>query len=243
MIDLNRPLPAPARDIALLLSRIVIAVVMLAHGYQKLFINGISRTTDGFESMSIPLAIVSASFVTVVELVGSTLLILGAMTPVMCALILVVTGGAAVFVHIPNGIFVTNGGWELVGVISAGVVAIAAVGPGRYSLDHLITTRREQQRRELSFAQAAAEAPSRPHPSRAAARGIETVPAARVAEAGTPVKRMPRAAASYQSGAGSFQDAPPSYQDVPTDEVHTFDTFREPGATFRDVTANFHPSR
>jgi putative oxidoreductase len=146
---LNRPLPLPARDWALLLTRILIGVVMFAHGYQKMVINGIGRTTEGFENLSIPLAIVSASFATVVEFVGSVMLILGALTPVICGLQLVIMIGAAVFVHGANGIFVANGGWELVGVIGAGLLAVGAVGPGRFSVDHLVRGRQAQHRREI----------------------------------------------------------------------------------------------
>ncbi|HLU59636.1 MAG TPA: DoxX family protein [Pseudonocardia sp.] len=146
---MNRPLPAPARDWALLFTRVIIGVVMFAHGYQKMVINGIGRTTEGFENLSIPLAIVSASFVTVVEFVGSALLILGALTPLMCGLQLIIMTGAFVFVHGANGIFIANGGWELVGVIGAGLVALAAVGPGRYSIDHLVRGRQAQHRREI----------------------------------------------------------------------------------------------
>ena len=148
---LNRPLPPPVSDVALLLARILIGVVMFAHGYQKLIINGIGRTTQGFENLSIPLAIVSASFVTVVEFAGSVLLVAGALTPVVCALMLVIMGGAAVFVHIPNGIFVSNGGWELVGVIAAGLIAMAATGPGRYSVDHIVRTRQQQHQRDVQI--------------------------------------------------------------------------------------------
>jgi putative oxidoreductase len=146
---LNRPLPAPARDWALLIARVLIGVVMFAHGYQKMVINGIGRTTEGFENLSIPLAIVSASFVTVVEFLGSVLLILGALTPLMCGLQLVIMVGAVVFVHGANGIFISNGGWELVGVIGAGLIALAAAGPGRYSVDHLVRGRQAQHRREV----------------------------------------------------------------------------------------------
>lgn len=146
---LNRPLPAPARDWALLLARVLIGVVMFAHGYQKMVINGIGRTTEGFENLSIPLAIVSASFVTVVEFVGSVLLIAGALTPLMCSLMLVIMVGATVFVHGANGIFIANGGWELVGVIGAGLIALMAVGPGRYSVDHYVRGRQAQHRREI----------------------------------------------------------------------------------------------
>ena len=146
---MNRPLPVPARDWALLLTRVIIGVVMFAHGYQKMVINGIGRTTEGFENLSIPLAIMSASFVTVVEFAGSVLLIAGALTPLVCALMLVIMVGAAAFVHAQNGIFVANGGWELVGVIGAGLIALGAVGPGRYSIDHLVRSRQAQHRREI----------------------------------------------------------------------------------------------
>jgi putative oxidoreductase len=146
---MNRPLPAPVRDWALLLSRVLIGIVMFAHGYQKMVINGLGRTTDGFENMSIPIAIVSASFVTVVEFAGSALLLAGALTSIVCGLQLVIMVGAAVFVHAQNGIFIANGGWELVGVIAAGLLAIAAVGPGRFSVDHLVRTRQQQFQREM----------------------------------------------------------------------------------------------
>jgi putative oxidoreductase len=145
----NRPLPLPARDWALLFARLLVGVVMFAHGYQKMVINGLGRTTEGFENLSIPLAIVSAAFVTVVEFVGSVLLIAGALTPLMCSLMLVIMVGAAAFVHGTNGIFISNGGWELVGVIGAGLIALAAVGPGRYSVDHVVRVRQEQRRREI----------------------------------------------------------------------------------------------
>ena len=74
---------------------------MFAHGYQKLFIS-LGRTAQGVENMSIPVAIVSASYVTVVELVGSVLVLAGALITVVAGCYLVVMVGAAVFVHIPT---------------------------------------------------------------------------------------------------------------------------------------------
>ncbi len=91
---MNRPLPGAARDLALLLTRLLLGTIMFAHGYQKLVIDGVGRTTQGFESMSIPVAILSAAFVTVVEVVGSALVILGALIPVVAACYLVVMVGA-----------------------------------------------------------------------------------------------------------------------------------------------------
>ncbi|MDT7579496.1 MAG: putative oxidoreductase, partial [Pseudonocardiales bacterium] len=126
---------------ALLVARLLLGTVMFAHGYEKLMIDGIGRTTDGFESMTIPVAIFSAAFVTVVEVVGGVLIILGALVTVVAACYLVVMVGAAVFVHIPHGIFVENGGWELVGVIAAVLLALAAAGSGRYGVDGMVRAR------------------------------------------------------------------------------------------------------
>lgn len=151
-LEFNRPLPAPARDVALLVGRVVLGVVMFAHGYQKMLVNGIGRTTEGFETLSIPLAIISASFVTVVEFAGSVLLILGGLTTIVCALMGVIMVGAGVFVHYGNGIFLADKGWELVGVITVCLLFFAAVGPGRFSLDHVVRRLQDKNRRELELA-------------------------------------------------------------------------------------------
>jgi putative oxidoreductase len=146
---LNRPLPAPARDIAMLIARIILGVVLFAHGWQKLMINGISDTYGQFEKLGIPLAIVSASFTSFVEFVGGVLIILGALTTTVVALDLIVMVGAAGFVHVTHGIFAKDGGWELVGVIVAVELALAAFGPGRYSVDDLVARRRDRERADL----------------------------------------------------------------------------------------------
>jgi uncharacterized membrane protein YphA (DoxX/SURF4 family) len=49
----NRTLPGSAGDVALVLARLILGTIMFAHGYQKLFIDGLGRTTKGFEYMSI----------------------------------------------------------------------------------------------------------------------------------------------------------------------------------------------
>jgi putative oxidoreductase len=154
----NRTLPAPAGDVALLLTRLLLGTIMFAHGYQKLVINGIGRTSQGFEHMSIPVAIMSASFVTVVEFVGGALLVLGALTTVVACLQIVIMVGAAVYVHARHGIFVADGGWELVGAIAAGLLAVAAAGPGRYSVARLVGAHRGRA------ADPAAAAPDRAGP-------------------------------------------------------------------------------
>jgi putative oxidoreductase len=138
---MNRALSAPVGDITLLLARIILGVVLFAHGIQKMIINGFAKTFELFAAMGIPLAIASSAFVTVVEFVGGLLLILGALTRIVVSLHIVVMVGAAIFVHASHGLFAQDGGWELVGVIAACELTFATFGAGRYSLDHLVLTR------------------------------------------------------------------------------------------------------
>lgn len=161
---MNRTLSGPTRDVALLLARLLLGTIMFAHGYQKLMINGLGRTTEGFESMSIPAAIVSAAFVSVVEVIGGVLVVLGALLTAVALCYLVVMAGAAVFVHIPHGIFVQNGGWELVGAIAALLLALAAAGSGRYGVDAVL-----RRRQERAVAAAVTEVMAVPEPREAPA--------------------------------------------------------------------------
>ena len=132
-------------DIALLIGRLMLGVVLFAHGWQKLVIKGIGGTYAWFQAMGIPLAIVATSFVTVVEFVGGALLLLGALTRVVVALHILVMIGAAAFVHISHGLFAQDGGWELVGVIAACELVLAGTGAGRFSIDHLVHRGRQAQ--------------------------------------------------------------------------------------------------
>jgi putative oxidoreductase len=138
---MNGTLPEPVRDVALLIGRVLLGVVLFAHGWQKLVVDGIAETHKQFEGLGIPLAIASASFVTFVEFVGGVLLVLGALTPVVAVAHLVVMVGAAVFVNVSHGVFAADGGWEVVGVIACAELVIGACGPGRLSVDRLVLSR------------------------------------------------------------------------------------------------------
>ncbi|GAA5078628.1 putative oxidoreductase [Thermocatellispora tengchongensis] len=130
-----------AYDVAALVARIVLGVVLLAHGLQKATV-GMGRTIDGFEEMGVPLPPVSAAFAMIVEIGAGVLLILGLFTPLAGVLVLVNMLGAFLFVHREAGVFVREGGWELVAMIGLLGLLLAAGGAGRYSLDHVLFGRR-----------------------------------------------------------------------------------------------------
>jgi putative oxidoreductase len=141
-----RPLSTPVSDVVALLARLLLGAVLVAHGAQKLFQWGLGGTTASFQGMGVPLPGAAAFYATVVESVGGLLLIAGLATTVVAALVVLEMIGAAIAVHIPNGVFVADGGWELVGVIAVAGLLLAAFGPGRFSLDGVRAGRRTAAR-------------------------------------------------------------------------------------------------
>jgi putative oxidoreductase len=134
--------PAAVRDAVLLVARVLLGVVLIAHGVQKFFTYGIGGAAGSFAQMGVPLPTASAAFAAFVELVGGAALLVGAATPIAALLVVVDMLGAFLFAHVGNGVFVDNGGFELVAAIAAGALVIGAVGAGRYSVDHLVAGRR-----------------------------------------------------------------------------------------------------
>lgn len=134
-------LPTTLRDVLVLAARLLLGVVLVAHGGQKLVGEGLGATAAGFARLGVPLPGLSAAFAASVEGGGGLLLVAGLLTPVAAALVAFVMVGAGWFAgHWFAGV-VGHGGWELVGVITAGALLLAATGPGRFSLDHVLAGR------------------------------------------------------------------------------------------------------
>ncbi|MDN8622022.1 DoxX family protein [Corynebacterium sanguinis] len=130
------------RDIYLLVARILLGVVLIAHGWQKFNEWTLPGTAEAFAGMGVPLPEVTSAIAAIVELVGGLLIIAGAFTPFVGVIVALQMLGAYFFAHMGNGVFVDNGGFELVGVIAAASLALAGAGAGRFSADQLIDARR-----------------------------------------------------------------------------------------------------
>ena len=125
-------------DVALLVSRVAVGFALLAHGLQKAFEFTPAGTSAAFDQMGVPAAGLVAWFTLLAEIVGGAALILGVLTPVFALVNIVSMVGAFFLVHLPNGVFVTANGYELVLSIFAALVAVAALGAGRWSVDGLL---------------------------------------------------------------------------------------------------------
>ncbi|EFV90948.1 DoxX family protein [Dietzia sp. E1] len=126
------------RDAAILLARVGIGVVFVAHGWQKFFTLGLARVGEQFAGYGIPQPEVTAAIVAGVELVAGVALVAGLLTPLAGILLGVDMAGALYFVHATHGPFVTQNGWELVVALGVGALLIAAVGAGRFSIDRVL---------------------------------------------------------------------------------------------------------
>lgn len=136
MTAMDRP---AVRDGALLIVRLIIGAIFVAHGWEKIFITGIDKTVGYFVGWGIPQAELTVWLVAVVEMVAGALLILGLLAPIAAGVLIIEMAGAAWFVHMENGLFIGDGGLELVLALIAGLVVIVAFGAGRASLDRVFT--------------------------------------------------------------------------------------------------------
>ena len=144
------------KDVCITISRVLVGIVLLAHGWQKYNSWTIDGTAKSFESMSVPWPNASAQFATYFELAAGVLLILGLLVRIVGPILFVQMVFAFGFAHWGKGVFVSDGGWELVGLLGAAGLALAAHGSGRFSLDYLFMTpvRARKERKEKTAKEA-----------------------------------------------------------------------------------------
>lgn len=126
------------KDWAVLPLRISLGVVFIAHGLQKAFGlfsgPGIMGVTKMVEGMGFYPAVVWAYMLAYSELLGGIFLILGLLSRIGSALILIVMAVAILKVHGAHGLFMSNGGFEYPFIILFACISILISGPGKLSI-------------------------------------------------------------------------------------------------------------
>ena len=129
----------PLFDLAFLIARVLIGLLMAAHGAQKLFGwfggHGLTGTGAFFGQLGFQPGRIFALAAGVGEFTSGLLIAIGLFGPVGPAIMLAVMVVAALTVHWRNGLFATTNGIELPLLYSIAAVRFALTGPGRYSLD------------------------------------------------------------------------------------------------------------
>lgn len=127
---MTSPIPASMASYALAALRIVAALLFLAHGTQKLF-----GFPNAFPMGGPPATFTLLWFAGVIELVGGALVAIGLFTRYAAFLLSGMAAVAYFYAHAPRGFYPIMNGGELAALYSFVFLYIAAVGPGRFSLD------------------------------------------------------------------------------------------------------------
>ena len=126
-------------DLALLVLRIVVGLGFAAHGAQKLFGwfggYGIGGTAGYFDQIGLRPARVHAWAAGVTEFGAGLLIAVGLGVPFAAAALIAVMTAAILTVHLHNGFFNTENGYEYNLELIAAVFALAGVGAGDWALD------------------------------------------------------------------------------------------------------------
>ncbi|MFA1545923.1 DoxX family protein [Actinomadura chokoriensis] len=125
-----------AEVVALLLVRAVLGVTMIAHGVNHWVGGGrIDGTARWFSGLGLRHGRVQAWASVVTEIGAGALLVIGFLTPLACAAVISVMLVAGILAHRPNGFFVFKEGYEYVLVLAVVSLALALLGPGKWSVD------------------------------------------------------------------------------------------------------------
>lgn len=120
----------------ILLTRLSLGVILLAHGLLKVFVFTVPGTVEFFGSLGLP-AIVA--YLTIFgEIAGGTAIILGLYTRLAAFLSIPLLLGAT-WTHIGNGWVFSNenGGWEFPALLVALALSVGLMGSGKFALKKL----------------------------------------------------------------------------------------------------------
>ena len=131
-----------AINLVLFTLRVATGLMFFAHGWVHL-----RRVREGpgvanwFASLGMRQAGLNAWVVTIIEVVAGPMLVLGLLTPLAAAAVVGVAVVAWITNHWKAGFFVYNRpteGWEYVMLMTVVGLALGALGPGEWSLDHAL---------------------------------------------------------------------------------------------------------
>lgn len=128
-----------------LVLRVPVGIILAAHGAQKLFGwfggYGLEGTGQWMESIGLAPGFLMALLAGSAEFFGGLFLIIGLLTR-PAALVSAFTMVIAIFsVHIDNGLFMSNNGYEFALALFAATLALTFQGAGSISVDSMIATR------------------------------------------------------------------------------------------------------
>ena len=132
-----------ASDVVLLVARIGLGVIMVAHAKLEYDFAGGSIAGVGqlFDQAGVPLAAITGPANVLFEFVGGIAMILGVAVRIVGVLMALNMAGAWIFVHTSGLFAMDHNGPELVIALGLLSLVLAVTGAGRFGFDHMIVRR------------------------------------------------------------------------------------------------------
>jgi putative oxidoreductase len=128
-------------SLGLLVFRVALGAVFVAHGWNHVFGGGkIAGTGRWFASLGLKYGELQAWMSVVTEIGAGLLLVVGFLTSLAAAAIISVMLIAGLLAHRKNGFFVFKDGYEYVLIIGVTCLLLGALGPGHFSVDYAAGT-------------------------------------------------------------------------------------------------------
>ncbi|MBV9820050.1 MAG: DoxX family protein [Solirubrobacterales bacterium] len=198
-----------------LILRAVVGGFFVGHGTQKLFGwfggHGLDGTSQMFESLGLRPGKAHAAAAGAAETSGGAMLVAGAATPLAASILIATMLTAINRVHVKNGPWATNGGYEYNVVLIAAALALAETGPGAPSVD--VASGSEMYGPLWALLALAGGVAGAAGAHLIAERG--TSPAEPAPPAGTPASSAPAPAPEPIAAAPNAPDAPPQTPEPP----------------------------
>ena len=129
-------------DLGFLFARVLVGLLMAAHGAQKLFGwfggGGLAGVGQWMESIGLAPGYLMALLAGSAEFFGGLALVIGLLVRPAAVALIVVALVAIVSVHWVNGFFMSNNGYEYALALLVACVALLLEGAGKLSLDEVL---------------------------------------------------------------------------------------------------------
>lgn len=138
--------PSPRQTtIGLTILRVVLGVIFIMHGGQKLFVYGFDGVAGSFAKMGLPLPGLVGPAISLIEFFGGIALVLGLLTRLAAFGVGATMIGAILTVHLAAGFF-APAGYEFNLSLLAAAATLVLTGAGPFSVDAILGRRLEAGR-------------------------------------------------------------------------------------------------
>lgn len=122
--------------------RAIVGIIFIAHGSQKLFGAfggyGLEGTGQYMESIGLAPGYLMALLSGSAEFFGGVAVLIGLLARPAAAVLILLLAVAIFSVHISNGLFMSNNGYEFALALLGGSIAVLIEGAGKLSVDRVI---------------------------------------------------------------------------------------------------------